>query len=78
MEDPTEGTRREMIASGQPAADLAADKDRTWDTAQLQEDFEVLAFLAPFVEARRKSDGQLGSLEFTNSPRTYFGWRAHS
>jgi hypothetical protein len=76
MSDTTEGTRREMIAAGQPQADLAADTGQTWDTAALQRDFEVLGFSAPFVVVKRRSDGAVGSLEFTHSPRIYFGWKA--
>lgn len=68
-------TRREMIAAGKPSADLAADKGERWDTAELQRDFEVLGFVAPYVVVRRRSDGELGSLEFTHSPRVYFAWR---
>ena len=48
---------------------------QTWDTAQLQEDFIVVGFAAPFVVVRRKSDGQEGTLEFTHSPRVYFDFR---
>lgn len=87
MTDPTETTRREMIDSGQPQRDLVAklhkaalrgdEKAPTWTTAELQEEFEVLSFAAPFVVVKRKSDGALGSLEFTHSPRIYFGWREH-
>ena len=47
---------------------------QTWDTQQLQEDFEVLGFAAPYVSVRRKSDGTKGLLEFTHSPRVYFGF----
>jgi hypothetical protein len=72
--DPTEQARREMLATGQPHADLAADKGQTWTTAELQRDFEVTGFAAPFVVVKRRSDGKVGSLEFTASPRTYFGW----
>jgi hypothetical protein len=72
--DPTEQARRDMIASGQPAADLSADDGQRWDTAGLQRDFEVLGFAAPFVVVRRRTDGQVGTLEFTLSPRTYFGF----
>jgi hypothetical protein len=71
--DPAEQIRRDMIASGQPAADLAADGGRRWTIAELQADFEVLGFAAPFVVVRRRSDGKRGSLEFTHSPRVYFG-----
>ncbi len=70
-----DGTRRQMVATGQPAADLAEDTGPTWDSAELARDFEVLGFAAPFVVVRRRSDGQRGSLEFTHQPRIYFGWR---
>lgn len=76
MNDTTEAARRAMLAAGQPAADLAAETGQTWDTAALQRDFEVTGFAAPFVVVRRRSDGAVGSLEFTHSPRIYFGWRA--
>jgi hypothetical protein len=48
--------------------------EQTWDTQQLQEDFEVKSFLAPYVLVRRKSDGVEGLLEFTHSPRLYFNF----
>ena len=46
-------------------------------TEQMRERFEVVGFQAPFVVVRRKADGQLGSLQFTHSPRVYFGWQPH-
>jgi len=46
-----------------------------WDTSELQRDFEVLGFAAPFVVVRRKSDGVRGMLEFKHSPRVYFGFQ---
>jgi hypothetical protein len=67
-----------MIESGQVHAELAADQDQKWDTEELQRDFEVTGFLAPFVVVRRRSDGAVGSLQFTHSPRVYFGWKADS
>jgi hypothetical protein len=75
--DETEFLRRRMIRNGEVQANLAAalSQDETWDTAELQRDFEVLQFQAPLVVVRRRSDGQLGSLEFTPSPRVYFSWR---
>ena len=69
-----DATRREMIASGQPAADLAADEGQRWTTEEMTRDFEVLGFAAPFAVVRRRSDGQRGSLEFIHSPRVYFGF----
>lgn len=76
MFDPTESARREMLATGQPAADLAVTDGPTWDTAAMQKDFEVLGFMAPFVVVRRRSDGQKGTLEFDHSPRIYFNFEA--
>ncbi len=74
------GDRARAMAARQPAArpaaDLAAETGQTWDTAALQRDFEVTGFAAPFVVVRRRSDGAVGSLEFTHSPRVYFGWKA--
>lgn len=48
---------------------------QTWDTTQLQEDYEVIGFAAPFVVVRRKSDGVKGTLEFAHSPRVYFDFK---
>ena len=43
-----------------------------WDTQELQDEFNVLGFAAPFVVVVRKSDGVRGTLTFTHSPRVYF------
>jgi hypothetical protein len=73
MKDETEQLRREMLATGQPARDLAHAVQR-WTTDELRRDFDVLGFMAPFVAVRRKSDGVTGSMEFTHDPRFYFGF----
>jgi hypothetical protein len=75
MTDSTEAVRREMLATGQPAADLAK-ADQRWDTAQLSAEFEVIGFMAPFVVVRRRADGVKGSMEFTHNPRFYFNFVA--
>lgn len=78
MLDPTEDARRAMLARGQPLDDLAQEilQDKpTWTTEELSRDFVVLGFLAPFVHVKRKSDGVEGSMEFTHSPRLYFGFQ---
>ncbi|QGJ92736.1 hypothetical protein QDA04_gp66 [Microbacterium phage Megan] len=57
-----------------PAAPVA---ERTeWDTTALREDFEVIAFAAPFVQVRRRADGQIGTLRFDHAPRRYYDWVA--
>lgn len=70
--------RKAMVQVGQPAIDLAADEGQKWTTAQLQQDFTVVGFAAPYVVVVRKSDGKRGTLEFTHSPRYYFGWQEDS
>jgi len=81
MSDPTEDIRREMLAEINDAPDsrehLEHEHGQIWDTAQLQEDFEVLGFAAPLVVVRRRADGVKGSLMFQSSPRFYFGFEPH-
>ena len=74
MNDPTEKLRREMLATGQPERDLAQ-ADQRWNTEELQRDFIVRSFLAPFVFVTRKADKAKGTMEFTHSPRFYFNFR---
>jgi len=47
---------------------------QVWDTCELQKEFLVESFLAPFVLAKRKSDGVRGTLLFQASPRYYFSF----
>jgi hypothetical protein len=49
-----------------------------WTTAELQRDFEVLGFAAPFVVVKRRTDCAVGSLEFAHSPRVYFAFRPNT
>jgi hypothetical protein len=65
------------VTSGDPDSErqrLTAQHGQVWDSAQLSQDFEVLAFMAPYVVARRKSDARKGSLEFQHHPRFYFNF----
>jgi len=52
-----------------------AEGEQTWTTEELQRDFNVTGFSAPYVTAVRRSDGVKGTLEFAHSPRIYFDWR---
>ena len=45
---------------------------KEWNTVQLQEEFTVHSFAAPFVFVTRRKDGVKGTLQFTHSPRMYF------
>jgi hypothetical protein len=78
MSDPTEAIRREMVqeinhAPGSRPA-LVEKYGQVWDTKEMQEDFEVLGFMAPFMSVRRKSDCQKGSLIFQHDPRYYYSF----
>jgi hypothetical protein len=53
---------------------LEARHGRVWNTEELDGDFEVLSFTAPYVIVCRKSDGALGRLEFQADPRFYFNF----
>jgi hypothetical protein len=80
MSDPTESIRRERLAeiNAQPNTREGLEKQygQVWNTEELSRDFTVEGFLAPFAVVRRKSDGQLGSLEFQHQPRFYFNFRS--
>lgn len=79
MIDETEATRREMTATinsnAGPRAELEAKHGQVWDTSQLQDEFQVVGFMAPLVVVKRRSDGVKGSLMFQNSPRFYYSFQ---
>lgn len=72
MEDKTEAIRRELQAEINSSPVTA---EKTWTTAELQAEFDVVGFAAPFVVVRRRVDGVKGSLAFKHSPRVYFDFR---
>jgi len=83
MNDPTENIRRSMTAAynaeaaeiaetaTDPRAELEARYGQLWDTQELQAEFSVEGFMAPFVSVTRKSDGAKGMLTFSHRPRFY-------
>jgi hypothetical protein len=79
MTDETEPIRRQMVAeiNANPGSReaLQAKHGQVWDTGELQDDYQVLGFMAPFVVACRRSDGVRGSLMFQNSPRFYHSFK---
>lgn len=79
MSDPTENIRREMVeeinAQEAERKALEAQHGQCWNTAELQAEFSVLSFLAPFVSVCRKSDGKMGTMLFQHSPRFYFEFK---
>lgn len=77
--DPTEGIRRDMVEkiNAEPGSReaLEAEHGQVWDSTDLQTDFSVQGFMAPFVGVTRKSDGARGSLMFQHRPRFYYGFK---
>jgi len=59
--------------------DLDLDQDQKWDRAEFEADFVMLGFASPFVVVKRRSDDQLGTLEYTTNldgwPICYFSWQ---
>jgi len=79
MEDPTEGIRRLLVERYNVAPgsreSLEIEYGEVYDTQQVQEKFEILGFMAPFVHCVRRSDGVKGMLTFQDRPRFYFDFR---
>jgi hypothetical protein len=78
MSDPTEAIRRQQLAeiNAEPGsrAALEATHGQVWDTSEMQDEFQALGFMAPYVIVRRRSDGVKGSLMFQHNPRFYFSF----
>ena len=76
MYDPTEITRRSMVAeiNHEPGSKeaLQSEYGDVYDTSEAQEHFEFIGFMAPFAVVRKKSDGIKGSIMFQDYPRFYF------
>ncbi len=76
MSDPTTDTIRKAMASAINSESgsreyLEQKHGQVWDTQELQRDFVVLGFCAPFVIVAEKESGRRGSLLFQHSPRLY-------
>lgn len=80
MSDPTETIRREQLAeiNLNPGSREALEQKhgQVWDTKELQQDFEVLGFMAPLVVVRHRESGAKGSLYFQHNPHLYYGFQA--
>lgn len=78
--DITENIRRGMVEAintcPKSREQLEEEYGDVWDTIELQEDFIVKGFLAPFISVTRKKDNAEGALCFQHLPRFYFGFIA--
>ena len=52
--------------------ELEALYGKVLSTSEAVQEYEFIAFCAPFVEVRRRADQKAGTLEFQHSPRFYF------
>jgi hypothetical protein len=81
MNDETEAIRRQQFVeiNAQPGSReaLKAQHGQVWNTQELGQDFQIEGFAAPYVVARRKSDGQRGTLMFQHNPRYYFSFEPY-
>jgi len=79
MSDSTEAIRRKMVKEINAVEGsrefLEAQHGQIWDTQEMQADFSVQGFMAPFIGVVRKSDGSKGSMEFQHAPRFYFNFK---
>ena len=66
---------QEINANAGERAALEATHGQVWNTDELQRDYDVTGFMAPFVVVKRKSDGVVGSLMFQHSPRYYYSFQ---
>lgn len=56
-------------------AELSKRYDDICNIDELRQQYQVVAFLAPYVQVERISDGVVGTMKFTHSPRLYFGFQ---
>jgi hypothetical protein len=66
----------ELAAEDTAREALVARYGAVYSTDEMRAAFEPVGFMAPFMVAKRRSDGVVGSLEFAGSPRFYFNFVA--
>lgn len=54
-------------------ADVLAHGGQTWDLREFEAEFDLIGYAEPtFVVARRKSDGQVGTLKYATMRRSWY------
>ena len=71
--DESEYLRHMLIDSGK-TYEMMAEAKHKWNTEQIQNEYVIHNFLAPFVSVTRKCDGTKGTMMFTHHPRWYFNF----
>ncbi len=77
--DPTENVRREMVdkinSFKRTKEELQRIYGEVYNTSELNEQFDVIGFMAPFITVRRFLDNVKGTLMFQDQPRYYFSFK---
>ena len=69
----------DAVASDDASAErarLVSQHGDVWNSDEVQRDFEIRAFAAPYVVVRRRADGVNGTLTLQHHPRFYFNFRS--
>jgi len=74
VEKSMRGIVENQILEGIKSKERAWTMEKKWTTEELQKDFEVIGFQAPFVVVKRKIDNAIGSLQFNHHPRIYYNF----
>jgi hypothetical protein len=78
MQDETLNPRRAMVEELNqeplPRKGLEELYGEVWDSVELQNTWEVMAFLAPFVVVKNRLTKERGTLCFQHRPRFYFSY----
>jgi len=74
VEKSLRGIVENQILEGIKSKERAWTMEKKWTTEELQKDFEVIGFQAPFVVVKRKIDNAIGSLQFNHHPRIYYNF----
>jgi hypothetical protein len=61
--------------AGQDRQTLEAAHGKVWDEEELAQEFKVTAIIGNTVVVVRKSDSQVGSMNYQNDPRFYFDFQ---
>lgn len=76
MEQTEEEKAREAQARAEAIEKFAGPSGKVWSTEELQNEFIVKGFALGICVVQRKSDGVVGTLDFTHTyPRFYFGFQ---
>lgn len=82
MNDPTEPIRRMMCdeinnnPSDRDRLEAVHGEGNVWSTDELQNDFNVTSFAAPYCFVTWKCSGVRGTVRFQHNPRLYFDFQA--